>query len=190
MNVIQRIAGILFAPRQTWQTIAAEQSDIRMLYTRYVMLVALIPIGASLAGTFFTTPPAGQSTPLSGPSAFISAMVGYALLLLIIRVLAWLANKLSPRFGGVSDPIRALRLVAYSATAGMVGGLFSFAPSLFIFGMIALLYSFYLMFLGAPVMLKTPQEKAFSFAFMMLICSLPIGALFAGLFGLAFVLFR
>ena len=56
--------------------------------------------------------------------------------------------------------------------------------------MLALLYSFYLMFLGAPAMLKTPQEKAFSFAFMMLICSLPIGAVFAGIFSLAFSLFR
>lgn len=190
MNFIQRITGILFSPRRTWQTISAEQTDAKALYTRYLIFVALIPACSNLASAFITAHPTGQSIPVLWPSVFISAMVGYALLLLIIRVLAWLANRLSPRFGGINDPFKALQLVAYSATAGMVGGIFSIIPSLFILGVLASLYAFYLLFLGAPTMLKTPQEKAFSFAFMMLICSLPIGAVFAGLFGIIFMLFR
>lgn len=190
MNVIQRITGILFAPKHTWRTIAAEPTDARTLYVRYVMLIALVPVCASLAGAFLAARAAGPAAPVPWLSVYVGALVGYALLLLIIRVLAWLANRLSPRFGGDSDPAKALQLAAYSATAGMLGGIFSIVPNLFILGMLALLYSFYLMFLGAPAMLKTPQEKAFSFAFMMLICSLPIGAVFAGVFGVVFVLFR
>ena len=190
MKLIRHIIGILFSPRQTWQTIAAEQTDARGLYTGYIMPVALIPVCASLVGTVLAARASGQTAPASWLSIGIGTVVGYGLLLSIIGALACLANKLSPRFGGLSDPSKALQLAAYSATAGMVGSVFSVFPDLIIAGMLALLYSFYLMFLGAPAMLKTPQEKAFSFAFMMLICSLPIGAVFAGIFSLAFSLFR
>ena len=130
MKLIRHIIGILFSPRQTWQTIAAAQTDARGLYTGYIM-----PVCASLVGTVLAARASGQTAPASWLSIGIGTVVGYGLLLSIIGALACLANKLSPRFGGLSDPSKALQLVAYSATAGMVGSVFSVFPDFIIAGM-------------------------------------------------------
>ena len=191
MNVVKRATDILFSPKKTWDVIESEQTDVITLYTRYIMFLALIPVVVSLVGAPIVASQAtGQTTQVFGLSNVVGMIVGYPLLLGIIYVLAWLVNKLSPRFGGHNHPLKAFQLVAYSATSGLVGGIFSIMPVFFPLALLALFYSFYLMFLGAPAMMKTPKEKAFSFAFMLLICALPISAVFGGVFGIAASLFR
>src|SRR3546814_4593139 len=67
-------------------------------------------------------------------------IVGVFLFALIID---WLA----PRFGGTSSRVQAVKVAAYSATAGWVAGIFALVPSLAMLSILGL-YSLYLLYLG------------------------------------------
>ena len=55
MNLVQRVQDILLKPRDTWQTIAQEPSDVPGLFKNYVVYLAAVSslatfIGLSLVG--------------------------------------------------------------------------------------------------------------------------------------------
>jgi hypothetical protein len=73
-------------------------------------------------------------------------------------VLALIIDALAPTFNSQRSRIQALKLAAYSSSAGWVAGIFGLIPwirPLEILG----LYSVYLLYLGVPVLMKTPREK-------------------------------
>ena len=58
--------------------------------------------------------------------------------------------------------MQALKVAAYSATAGWLAGVFGLIPALAILGLLGL-YSLYLLYLGLPILMKVPQDKAMKF---------------------------
>ena len=187
MNIVQRVKDILLNPKQTWPVIATEQTDITTLYTQYVMILALIPavagfIGMSVIGFSVL----GHTIRVPLFTGIANMVVSYVLSLAMIYLLALLADRLAPNFGGEKSMDNAMKLIAYSSTAGMVGGIFSLIPGLSILGFLTALYSLYLLFLGVPVMMKAPQERALSYTAILLVGGLLAGAVL----GLASAIFR
>jgi len=181
MDIVQRVKDILLIPKQTWPVIETETTDTATLYTQYLMILAAIPavaafIGMSLIGVNVL----GVSirTPLVG--GIVGMVVSYALSLAMIYVLALIADALAPTFGGQKNPIQALKLVAYGSTAGMVGGIFSIIPTLAVLGVLTSLYSVYLFFIGIPVMMKAPQEKALPYTAALLVCGIVASIILGG----------
>jgi hypothetical protein len=97
-------------------------------------------------------------------------VVGYALSLAMVFVLALVVDALAPTFGGTKNPLNAFKLVAYAGTAGFVGGIFSLLPMLSMLGILASLYSIYLIYLGLPELMKCPPEKAVPYTAVVLAC--------------------
>ncbi|MFZ4537308.1 Yip1 family protein [Propionivibrio sp.] len=177
MNLVQRVKDILLTPKQTWPVIEAEPADTATLYTQYLMLLALIPaiagfIGMSLIGVNAM----GMSMRIPLLSGLVNMIVGYVLSLVMVYVLALIADALAPTFGGQKNPIMALKLVVFGSTAGMIGGIFSVIPALSMLGLLAALYSIYLLFLGIPVLMKAPPEKALPYTAVLLVCGVIAGA--------------
>lgn len=145
MALIDRIKNMILTPAQEWQVVAGETPTGGSLYTGYVMIVAAIgPIVTILLGQGVTL-----------------ALVGYAFGLGVIYVLALIIDFLAPHFGGEKSIVRALQLVAYSATAAWVGSILQIIP--FIGGILSIaagLYSLYVFYLGAPVLRKCTPDKA------------------------------
>ncbi|MBK8909741.1 MAG: YIP1 family protein [Chlorobi bacterium] len=80
--------------------------------------------------------------------------------LIVIVVAAFIVNVLASSFGSVANQGRAFQLVIYSNTAGWVAGILSIIPVLGGFAAIAGgLYGIYLMYLGLPHTMKTPDDK-------------------------------
>ncbi|MDR2710395.1 MAG: hypothetical protein LBB65_03515 [Burkholderiales bacterium] len=50
MNIVSRIKNILSSPRKEWEVIDAKQATVGSLYTKYAMLLALIPAIAEFIG--------------------------------------------------------------------------------------------------------------------------------------------
>ena len=178
MNIVQRVKEILLTPKQTWPVIEAETSDTAALYSQYIMILALIPavagfIGMSLIGYNAM----GMSIRVPILTGLVNMVVSYVLSLVMIYVIALVADALAPTFGGQKNMAMALKLVAYGSTAGMVGGIFSAIPGLVALGLLASLYSIYLLFLGIPVMMKSPQEKSLPYTIALLVCGLVAGAI-------------
>jgi len=182
MNIVQRVKEILLTPKQAWPIIEAEPTDTTTLYTQYIMILALIPaiasfIGMSLIGISGAY---GQSMRVPLVYGLANMLVSYALSLVMVYVLALIADALAPNFGGQKNRMSALKLVAYGSTAGMVGGIFSIIPALSVLGLLASIYSIYLLFLGIPVMMKSPQDKALTYTAILLVCGLVAGAILGG----------
>src|SRR5690606_3263307 len=88
------------------------------------------------------------------------AVVSYVLALVSVWVLTFIIDALAPQFGGTSDRTQAMKLAAYSATAGYLGGAFGLIPAVAALGLLASLYGLYLLYLGATPVMKVPQDRA------------------------------
>lgn len=188
-NLKDRVTKILTSPKTEWPVIDAESTDVARLYTGYIMILAAIPpiagfIGSSILG--FGLFRVGITAGLAG------AIVGYGLSLAGVYVCAFIIDKLAPTFDSQSSLIQALKLVAYAYTASWVAGAANVIPILG--GLIALLgglYSIYLLYLGLPVLMKTPEAKVIPYLVVSILVAIVISViammLAAGVVGTAFV---
>jgi hypothetical protein len=155
-SLVDRAKNILLRPKEEWVVIAAEPASIGDIYRNYVAILAAIPaiamaIGLLLMGNGF----------FHFSMSFIigQAIIGYLLSLAGVYVLALIIEALAPSFGGVKDRLAAFKLAAYSMTAVWVAGIFSIIPLLGILGLIGLAYTLYLLWIGLPVLMKSPADK-------------------------------
>lgn len=158
MSLIQRVRNILLEPKATWPVIEQEPADAASLYRGYLLYLAAIPAVAGFIGLSFVGVGAGMRFPLS--AGFAQMVVSYALSLLTVFVLGLLIDALAPTFGASRNPLNALKLAAYGSTAALVGGVFNLIPALAVLGLLAALYSVYLLYTGLPVLMKCPAGKA------------------------------
>lgn len=160
-GIAERAKNILLKPKDTWPVIAAEPATTQSIYVPYVVLLAAIgPLASFIGGQVFGITVFGVTyhPPLAG--ALVSAIVSYGLSLATIFILALVIDGIAPNFGGEKNQVQALKVAAYSATAGWVGGIFGILPALAVIGLLFALYGLYLLYLGLPVLMKVPQDKA------------------------------
>jgi len=174
--LVARVKGILLQPRAEWERIDGEFATTQTLFTRYAMILAAIgPICSLLGGLLF------NNTPIVG--ALVSALITYGLSLLGVFLMGLIINALAPSFGSVPSGIQAMKVAVYSLTAAWLVGVFGLLPPL---GLLAILglYSFYLLFVGLPILMKTPEDKKVGYFLVVLVVSLVvfliIGAIASG----------
>jgi hypothetical protein len=156
-NLQDRVIKILTTPKTEWPVIAAESTDVAKLYTGYIAILAAIPaVGSFLGSTMIGLPILGK-TPMT--YAFVTMVLTYAASLASVYISALVIDKLAPSFDSTPNFIQALKLVAYSLTAGWVAGVLNIIPMLGILTLLAAVYGIYLFYLGLPVMMKTPEAK-------------------------------
>jgi len=176
MDIVQRVKDILLTPKQTWPAIESETTDTASLYKNYIAILAIIPavagfIGMSVVGFGMM----GVTIRVPFVNGLAQMIAGYVLSLAMVFAVALIVDALAPSFGGQKSQINALKLVAYGSTAGMVGGIFSLIPALSVLGLVASLYSIYLIYLGLPVLMKCPAEKALVYTIVILVCAVVAG---------------
>lgn len=176
MNLIDRAKGILLQPRDTWPAIEAEAADVAGLYTRYLMILAAIPavcgfIGMSLIGMGAF----GISVRVPVVAGLVNMVVSYVLSLVGVFVLALIVDALAPVFGGQKSSLQALKLAVYASTAALLGGVFTLLPSLAMLGLLAALYSVYLIYTGLPVLMRNPPEKTLAYTAVVLVAAIVMG---------------
>lgn len=174
--LLQRVLDILMRPRDTWLQIDAEDGNPARIYLGYLVFLAAIPAVAGFIGySLIGVGAFGISVRVPVVQGLVSMVVGYVLSLAMVYVLALIANMLAPRFQAQQDMGSAFKLVAYASTAGMLGGVFSILPSLAMLGLLAALYSVYLIYTGIPVLMKAPQDKAVGYTAALVVCGILAG---------------
>jgi Yip1 domain len=101
-------------------------------------------------------------------SAITSAIMSYGLTLAGIYLLGLVIDGLAPTFGGTRHPVQALKVAAYSGTALWLAGVFALLPGLRLLTILGL-YSLYLLYLGLPLLMKSPVERAPSYTVMVVL---------------------
>jgi hypothetical protein len=195
MSLIDRVKNILLTPKTEWPVIAAETATTSGLFTGYAIILSLIPLaGALLGGLVFSGMMSGLGAGGAGLGfVLVPAILGFAIGLGVLYLMHIIADSLAPSFSGTKDAMQALKWVVYSGTPIWVAGIFSFIPGINILVMLAGYgYAAYLMYLGAPHMMKVPEDKAIGYtavviliwiAISWLVSALIIGAVVASMFG-------
>jgi hypothetical protein len=173
MNLIQRVKGILLSPKSEWQVIDAEPTTTAELYKSYIApLAAIGPIAQIIGYSVF-----GVTVPFVGTyrvpigSAITSALVAYILTLAGTYVLALIIDALAPTFHGHQNQIQALKVAAYSSTASWLAGIFALIPGLRLLAILGL-YSLYLLYVGLPIVMKSPREKAMGYTVVVILAAI------------------
>lgn len=184
MNIVARIKEILLTPKTAWPVIETETTTTAALYTQYIMILAAIQAVAGFIGmSLFGISAMGVTVRVPLLTGLIQMVLGYGLALVMFYVMALIADALAPKFGGQKNTMSALKLIAYSGTAAMVGGVFAIIPALGILTLIAGLYSLYLLYLGVPTLMKVPQEKALPYTVVLVVCAIVIGVVAGSILG-------
>jgi ABC-type antimicrobial peptide transport system permease subunit len=160
-KLVDRVKAILMKPKDEWRVIDTEPTDMATLYRSYVgPLAAIGPVAAAIGGALI-----GVNSPILGTvrtpivNAIVGALVSFALALVAVYIVARVIDYLAPRYSGTSNMNQAFKVAAYASTAQWIAGVFALLPPLAPLSILGL-YSFYLLYLGLPVLMKVPQEKA------------------------------
>lgn len=171
MNLVARVKAILLSPKTEWAVIDGEPDTVASLYTGYIIPLAAIPAIARFIGmSIFGFGIFGSTIRVPIVTGLTSAVVQYVGALVGVYLLGLIADALAPNFGGQKNPIQALKVAAYASTASWVAGIFMMVPGLRMLGILGL-YSLYLLFLGLPVLMKAPEDKAVGYTAVVIVCA-------------------
>lgn len=173
MNLVDRVKHILLSPETEWPIIDTEPTTVAELYKQYIApLAAIGPVAQLIGWSVFGVD--GYHPPFV--STLVSSIVLYALTLAFTYVLALIVDALAPSFNGQKNQLQALKVTAYAMTAAWVAGIFALIPPLSLLMFVGL-YSIYLLYLGLPVLMKTPRDKAPVYTGVVLIAAIVVSIL-------------
>jgi Yip1 domain len=168
VTLVDRVKNICLTPATEWGVIAGETTPTGTLISSYVVPLAAIGavagfISASLIGSMIF----GRTGLAFGLTAavisFVSAIVGVVIVSLII-------NALAPSFGGEKNSAQAMKVAVYSFTPAWVAAAFRILPILgSLLALLGALYGLYLLYLGLPRLMKSPEDKTLGYTVVVVI---------------------
>jgi hypothetical protein len=127
----------------------------------------------------------GMSPPFGGVvrspigSGMVYALLAFGFGLLGLFLVGLIINLLAPTFSGVRNQRQALKVAAYSFTPAWLSTLLALSPVLpTLLQFVAGCYGIYVLYLGLPILMQAPREKAFGYTASVVICTIAIGLLF------------
>jgi hypothetical protein len=159
MDIVERAKKIIMTPKTEWPVIAAEEPNTVEILKGYVLPLALIHAIAHIIGLSVI----GRGMMSSFSWGIAMGLIQFILAFVGVYLSAYVIAYLAPKFGSQQDMGRAVQLVAYSYTPAWVAGILSIVPVLGVLTFVGGIYGLYLMYLGLPHMMKTPQDKAIGY---------------------------
>jgi len=160
MNLIERAKNIIVSPVKEWNVIATEHPDTGKIITGYVLPLAGAAAVAAFIGYGLIGFNYGFGIRVRGIDwGLYQAITVLAGALISVFVSSFVIDALAPSFGSEKNLGRSVQLVSYSYTPAWIGGLLAILPSLAIVGSLAGLYGLYLLYVGMPILKKTPADK-------------------------------
>ena len=163
MDVVARAKELLLEPQIAWRTIATERTSPAAILSGYVAVLAIVPALCGLIGSLLL---GARIIP-----SLLFAVASYLLTFVAVYAEAFLINALAPMFKGRSDFSNAFKLAAYFPTAYWFAAIFFAVPVLSVLVLLGL-YSFYLLWIGLPILMRVPQEQAAAY-----VASAAVGAI-------------
>ncbi len=151
-NLAERAKNIIVNPREEWPKISAQHISNKNLILYYVLPLAAIAAVISLLvislGTYLTF-----------GFALKVAVLQIAFPVVTIIITAILANELAETFNSVKNLMAAYKLIAYSYTPWLLANIIANISWSLSWIMIFGIYGIYLLWIGLPVLMKTPDDK-------------------------------
>jgi hypothetical protein len=176
MGLIDRVKNILLTPKTEWDVIAAETTPPKQLIIGYVLpLAALAAICGFISSAIIGTTLFGTTVRMA--MGFAIAMLIYQLVMAIVAVLVvgFIIDALAPSFGGQKNLNQAIKVAAYSFTAGWIGAVFGIIPWIgWLISFVFAIYGLYLLYLGLPKLMKNPEDKTLGYAVVVILVTIVV----------------
>ena len=176
-TMVSRARGVLFEPRTTFKEVESEFTKPGELGGKYIIPLALLgPLAGGIGRLLFGSRVAGRSV---GESFDITGAVTYTLIAFVLALVAVFAlskviSLLAPGFGGQSNDVQALKVVAYSSTPTWIAGVFNIHGLFLWLTVLVSLYSLYLLYLGLPILMKVPKDRAMGYTAVVIIAAIVV----------------
>lgn len=167
--MFDNVLGIIATPGKQWRSFANHTPESALHAIQYSLLLAIIPTVAWYWGTtqIGWQVGDGDTIKLSAGSArgifpiFYLAMVGS--IVFIGCMIHWMAEN----YGADSSAGKGIAIAGLAATPLFLAGAVGFYPIFWlalVLGVASVCYTVYLLYLGIPIVMKIPEERAFLFA--------------------------
>lgn len=180
-GLISRIKNIVLSPSSEWQVIAPESTPSAQLFVGYVVPLALLAavIGFVRMSVLGVTSAFGGSFRIPIGSGLVYTVMMLVSALFGVFVIGLIINGLAPTFSGQRDQRQALKVSAYSLTPALLSSLLALSPILpSLLQLLAGCFGIYVLYLGLPVVMQSPKEKAFGYTASVVICTILVGVVF------------
>ena len=175
MPLVDRVRNICVSPATEWPVIEQERTEPADLTVSYLVPLALANAAAGfIGGTLLRA-----VLPLGIFGGFFAGIVGacvsFVMTLLGCLLIAFIINTLAATFDGTPNFNQAFKTSVYSYTPGVVGGIARIVP--FLGGFVAIVASFYglyLLYVGLPVTMRAPKEKAAAYTVLVVVASIVV----------------
>jgi hypothetical protein len=176
MEQLDRAISILKSPLSELTKVKSEGISKNDIIKQYIAILALIPAIAYIIGMGIVGVNLGMFGSFRYPieSAVVGGILMYILSIVDVYIIGIVINALAPSFASKQDENQAMKLAAYSATAGLVGGIFNIIPVLSIIALLFALYGLYILYLGIPVLMETPKDKALGYTIVVIVVALVV----------------
>ncbi|MGB8217860.1 MAG: Yip1 family protein [Candidatus Methanoperedens sp.] len=176
MEQLDRAISILKNPLAELTKVKSESINKDDIIKQYIAILALIPAIAYIIGMGIIGANAGPFGSFRYPigTAVVGGILMYILSIVDVYLIGIVINAFAPNFASKQDENQAMKLAAYSATAGLVGGIFYIIPVFSVIVLLFALYGLYILYLGIPVLMDTPKEQAVGYTIVVIIVSLVV----------------
>lgn len=158
-NIIERSKRLLMSPKTEWPAIEAEPMTLNSIMITWVLpLAAIGPIAGLIRGLLFPMTLFGVSYRPSVIGSVVQAALAIGLTMLGVWLWSMVLDALAPNFKGTKNPIAALKLVAFSATAAWLAQIFGITWMTLPLAIVGF-YSAYLFWVGVPFTVKVPDDQ-------------------------------
>jgi hypothetical protein len=188
--LLARLKNIVLSPKTEWPVIALEPATVPQLYVGYVVPLALLAalMGFLRISVLGVNSPFGSSFRMPISSGLTYTLTMFASVLFGVFVVGLVINALAPTFSGTREPRQALKVAAYSLTPAMLSSVLALSPIWpTLLQLLAGFYGIYVLYLGLPVLMRSPKDKAFGYTASVVICTILVGIVFAVLSAVAHV---
>jgi hypothetical protein len=180
---IERARRMLVQPQREWAVIDAEFTKVGTIFRTFVLPLSVIPPLAYLLGAVIF----GQQGTLFGTfettvgAAVQDAVIRYICGLAAVFLLGLALDLLAPVFSGRGNRVQGTKVAAYASTPAWLFGVLAIVPRLGRYSIAGTLWTLVLVYLGAPLLMKVPSERAAVFGLVAAVVAAAVFLLVEGL---------
>jgi len=163
MGTFQDAIALVRSPKTFMAARADIAPPLQSTLVNYVAILALIPLVFTIIGDLAFRSGRGIGYAIGG------GILAYIFDLISVIIVAYILVMLAPRFGSVADLNKSAKLVAYVYTPAFLIAILSIVPILSILTVLGLLYGIYILYIGLPIVLKTPTDQVLVYVIVTLV---------------------
>jgi len=191
MGILANTVRLLFAPRETWETISKQAPSTLQILLLHTVPLALLPAvcwyyGVTTQGWSI----AGDTMRLTAESALPMCVMFYFAMVGGVLFMAYMVWWMSGTYGERAKFASGVGLVSYTATPFFLAGLLGLYPLLWLdimLGVVIAAWCIYLLYLGVSPMMRVAPDRGFLYASAVFGVAL---VAFVGLLGMTILLWE